>query len=237
MSPVNQVQCRPGQCRPGQSIWFSPLKTFQIPSIFIVWTPVNNLELNLLTELIFSQYQIKIKKINKIKTFSYLPTQFFFREVTGNTHIIFLGVITISYKHWYGDSLQILVATRLEKQIHSMYILSWEASSLGNYSLHYKYTVCLLCSPINYKLSEVGFTKPYADLNILLASHVCLQVFRARDPGLVQLYSNNTCPAEWNTEDWNDCMDHQLDRLGSRRQLARMVLKLIHWCNSLVDLQ
>ena len=56
MSPVNQVQCRPGQCRPGLSIWFSPLKTFQIPSIFIVWTPVNNLELNLLAGLIFSQY-------------------------------------------------------------------------------------------------------------------------------------------------------------------------------------
>ena len=37
----------------------------------------------------------------------------------------------------YGDSLQSLVATKLEKQIHSMYIFPWETLSLRKYSSHY----------------------------------------------------------------------------------------------------
>ena len=40
-----------------------------------------------MAELIFSQYQIRIKKINKIKTFSTDPI--FFKEVTGNTYYFF----------------------------------------------------------------------------------------------------------------------------------------------------
>ena len=59
------------------------------------WTPVNILKLNLLAELIFSQYQIRIKNNYKNKNI-FLPTDpNFFQEVTGNTHIIFLGLILI----------------------------------------------------------------------------------------------------------------------------------------------
>ena len=48
-------------------------------------------EIEFISFLIFSQYQMRINKFIKIKTFSYLPTQIFFRMLP-ETHIIFLGL-------------------------------------------------------------------------------------------------------------------------------------------------
>ena len=45
-------------------------------------------EIKFISFLIFSQYQMRIKKIIKIKTFSYLPTQTFFRRLP-ETHVLF----------------------------------------------------------------------------------------------------------------------------------------------------
>ena len=54
-------------------------------------------EIKFISFLIFSQYQMRIKKIIKIKNI-FLPTYpNFFQEVTGNTHIIFLGLIFFKY--------------------------------------------------------------------------------------------------------------------------------------------
>ena len=41
-----------------------------------------------------------------------------------------LQVLGWALTEYHGDSLQSLVTTKLEKQIHSMYILPWETSSL-----------------------------------------------------------------------------------------------------------
>ena len=56
---------------------------------------LNNLKLNLLAELIFSQYGIRIKNYKNKNIF--LPTNpNFFQEITLNTHIIFLGLIKLN---------------------------------------------------------------------------------------------------------------------------------------------
>ena len=54
-------------------------------------TTMNNCkypEIKFICFLIFDQYKMRIKKIIKIKTFSYLPTQVFFRRLP-ETHIFF----------------------------------------------------------------------------------------------------------------------------------------------------
>ena len=54
-------------------------------------------EIKFISFLIFSQYQMRIKKFIKIKTFSYLPTQTFPRRLP-ETHILFfLGLIRFNY--------------------------------------------------------------------------------------------------------------------------------------------
>ena len=59
-------------------------------------------EIKFISFLIFSQYQMRIKIFIKIKTFSYLPTQIFFRRLP-ETHIFFLRPNQCQTQHiWLG---------------------------------------------------------------------------------------------------------------------------------------
>ena len=57
-------------------LWLALMNTCKYPDIKFI------------SSLIFGQYQMRIKKIMKIKTCSYLPTQTFFRRLP-ETYILF----------------------------------------------------------------------------------------------------------------------------------------------------